>query len=98
MTLHPDGSAYESLSLLVENPSPPYDQPTPDPKAGYDTRWLGTSISVFLPTHTQLGVVTADGKTLIGASLEEPTTALRGVVDRPLLRHSWLLAPHQSGS
>jgi hypothetical protein len=97
VSLRTDGSAYESLSLLVENPSPPYVQQTPDPKAGYDTRWLGTSLSVFLPPHTQLGAVTADGEPVTDASLEQTATSIRGVVDRPVLRYSWLLAPHQSG-
>ena len=97
VTLQADGSASESLSVVVQNPAPPYTQPTPDPKSGYDTRWLGTSLSVFLPPHSQLGAVSVDGAPLPNASLEQTSTAIKGVLDRPMLHHALMLAPQQSG-
>jgi hypothetical protein len=97
VALAADGSAYEHLTLDVVNASPPYTQPVPDPKSGYNTRWLGTWVSVWFPPHTVLGGVNVDGKTLAHPSLRQTSTALKGVLDRPVLTHSWLLPPRQSG-
>lgn len=97
VTLHPDGSASDRLSVIVGNPAPPYAQPTPDPRSGYNTRWLGTSLSAFLPVDARLGSMQADGRPLPHAALDRPSTAIAGVVDRPVLHHTWLLAPHGSG-
>lgn len=96
VALHADGSASESLNVLVQNPAPPYSLPTPDPRSGYNTRWLGTSVSVFLPIGTRLDDVLSDGQPLLHASLQQTSMALPGVRDRPLIRHAWLLAPQQS--
>ena len=38
--------------MKVSNPAPPYRQPTPDPKTGYFTRWLGTLVSIFVPSDS----------------------------------------------
>ena len=97
VTLRPDGSASDRLSVIVGNPAPPYAQPTPDPRSGYNTRWLGTSLSAFLPVDARLGSMQADGRPLPHAALDRPSTAIAGVVDRPVLHHTWLLAPHGSG-
>jgi hypothetical protein len=93
VTLHPDGSADEGIHVLVQNPSPPYLQKAPDPRAGYDTRWLWTSLGVFLPVDARLGTVTSNGATVPHAALEPNAVGLRGVRDRPVLRHAWLLPP-----
>ena len=61
VTLHADGSAAVHLGVDVTNAAPPYTLPTPDPKVGYDTRYLQTFIGVFLPRFATLGPVTADG-------------------------------------
>jgi hypothetical protein len=96
VTLHPDGSADENLHVLVSNPAPPYLQQTPDPQTGYDTRWLGTIVSVFLPVGARLESASADGEPLPHASLRHSHMTLPGVVNRPMLSHSWLLAPQQA--
>ena len=70
---------------------------TPDPKSGYSTRWLGTSVTVFLPVHTRLKSMQADSQPLPDAALQHTYTALKGVVNRPLIQRSWLLAPQQAG-
>jgi Protein of unknown function (DUF4012) len=97
VTLHADGSASENMTLVVGNPSPPYRQKTPDLKSGYDTRWLGTSVGVFLPPDTDLESVTADGRPVPDAALEHTSMSLEGVRNRALLRHAWMLGPHQTG-
>jgi len=97
VSLRADGSASESVSVVVQNPAPPYLGTSPDPRSGYDTRWLGLALGIFLPVDTHLVSVMADGKPLPHAALNAPTTGLDGVVDRPLVRHSWELAPAQSG-
>jgi hypothetical protein len=96
VALHPDGSADESLGIVVDNPAPPYVQQPPDPRSGYDTRWLGTFVGVFFPPHTRLEAVAVDGKTRPNAALEQTSTSIKGVLDRPVLRTAWLLAPQKS--
>jgi hypothetical protein len=61
VNLHADGSAEVRLDVDVTNAAPPYTLPTPDPKVGYSTRYLGTLIGVFLPRYATLGPVTANG-------------------------------------
>jgi hypothetical protein len=95
VTLHADGSAAESLGIVVQNPSPPYAQATPDPRSGYDTRWLGTLLGVFLPSGARLGSVTVDGRP-VQSALEHTATTLTGVRNRPLLRRAFTLAPGAS--
>ena len=96
-SLNPDGSADEALSVVVENPSPPYVQQPPDPRTGYSTRWLGTIMSIFFPPDTTLHAVLADGEPLEHESLEDTSMAIKGVLDRPVLRHSLLVPPDGSG-
>lgn len=59
--LRADGSAAVHLTVHVTNAAPAYTLPTPDPRFGYDTRYLDTLIGVFLPRQTRLGAVTEDG-------------------------------------
>ena len=52
--LNADGSADVTLTVTVQNPSPPWvhadiPDPSQDPRFGYYTRWAGNSIAVFLP-------------------------------------------------
>jgi Protein of unknown function (DUF4012) len=96
VTLAADGSADEVLAVLVKNPSPPYLEQPPDPRSGYGTRWLGAYLGIFFPPGTQLGSVTAGGKLLPRAALEQNSTSVKGVLDRPVLRRSLLLGPHRS--
>jgi hypothetical protein len=95
VTLRADGSAYESLSVSIQNPAPGRTTSVPDRKTGYTTGWLGTSLGVFFPVGTQLGAVKADGRRLT-SSLEVPHTVARGVRNRPFVRHAWLLGPEES--
>jgi hypothetical protein len=60
--LNADGSADVDLQVVVDNQSPPYDLPVPDPKFGYTTRYLQTLVGVFLPNKSQSTGVTLDGK------------------------------------
>jgi hypothetical protein len=96
VALHPDGSADDGLHVLVQNPSPPYLAKAPDPQAGYDTRWLWTSVGVFLPRDARLESATSDSLAMPNASLEHTSMGIRGVLDRPVLRHAWLLPPQGS--
>jgi hypothetical protein len=93
VSLHPDGSADDGLHVLVQNPSPPYLAQAPDPQAGYDTRWLWTSLGVFLPKDARLESATSDSLAMPHASLEHTSMGIPGVLDRPVLRHAWLLPP-----
>ena len=96
VALRPDGSAAETLNVLVQNPSPPYTLPTPDPQTGYGTRWLGTLVGVFLPYHARLEDALSNGSPLVHESLEHSSMHIKGVRNRPVLRHGWLLAPQQA--
>jgi type II secretory pathway component PulM len=60
--LRPDGSAQVDLQVEVTNGAPPYTLPTPDPKTGYSTRYLGTLVGVFMPRHSTLGAVRINGR------------------------------------
>ena len=67
------------------------------PRTGYSTRWLGTIMSIFFPPDTTLHAVLADGEPLEHESLEDTSMAIKGVLDRPVLRHSLLVPPDGSG-
>jgi hypothetical protein len=73
--LKADGSAEVTLTVTVQNPSPPWvhaDDPDPsqDPKFGYYTRWAGNAIAAFLPR---------------GAEVQGQAT-IRGLPFRPIVR------------
>jgi hypothetical protein len=62
--LRPDGSAAVHLHVTVANEAPPYALPTPDPKVGYTTRYLGTRLGVFLPREAKVGLIRVNGRTV----------------------------------
>ena len=84
--LHADGSAAVHLQRGTSRTArPPYTLPDPDPEVGYDTRYLGALIGVFLPRFVQLGTVSADG-TPFNPFVRHPNTA--GVLNRKILRRT----------
>lgn len=63
--LREDGSARVRLTISVDNDSPPYLQPIPDPRGGtYFTRWNGMTLGVFLPDGIKVRSASAAGKVL----------------------------------
>ncbi len=92
--LHADGSAAVHLRVDVKNGAPRYALPTPDPKIGYDTRYLGALVGIFLPRHAQLGTVSADG-TPFKPVVHHP--AAPHVLNRRYFQHPFLLDSGESG-
>jgi hypothetical protein len=81
VTLAADGSAEVKLTVTVDNASPPFTppwlnnvptdvDPLEQPRWGYYTRWLGSSVAVFLPK----------GAEVVGQA------TIRGVPFRPIVR------------
>ncbi|MGC4110509.1 MAG: DUF4012 domain-containing protein [Nocardioides sp.] len=97
VALRADGSADEVANVITQNPSPPYELKGKDPRTGYATRWLGTLLGVFLPQDSHVSTVTVDGRDLRHPWLTTTAMHLRGVRNRLVVRHSWLLGPDQSG-
>ncbi|MGI8524188.1 MAG: DUF4012 domain-containing protein [Nocardioides sp.] len=85
-----DGSADVRLKVTINNVSPPYEGPLPDPRSGYFTRWLGTALSVFLPSKSTLVSATDDGEAV---SLDQHPYDARGVYPRSYLEHVMLVPP-----
>ena len=89
-----DGSAEVTLTVTVQNPSPPWvhaDDPDPsqDPRFGYYTRWAGNSVAVFLPRGAQV-----QGQATIRAIRDVPFKPIvRSVLDRPYFNRKVLLEP-----
>jgi hypothetical protein len=86
-----DGSAKVTLTVTVQNPSPPWvhaDDPDPsqDPKFGYYTRWAGNSVAVFLPRGAQV-----QGQATIRNLPFKPI--VRSVLERPYFSRKVLLEP-----
>ncbi len=93
--LHADGSAAVHLNVDVSNQAPPYTLPVPDPKVGYDTRYLGTVIGVFLPRFAALGDVTAGGASY-SPTLHYPR--VHGVLNRKYFAYPTLLPQGQTAN
>ncbi len=93
--LRANGSAKDRLRVTVTNTAPPYALPTPDPKVGYTTSWLGTMAGIFLPRHAQLGPVVADG-TSVTPTLHVPKV-LR-IKNRKYFLHKALLNSGESST
>jgi hypothetical protein len=85
-----DGSADVTLTVTVQNPSPPYvhGEPgvAPDPHFGYYTRWAGNSVAVFLPRDAQV-----IGQATIRGLPFKPV--VRSVSDRPYFYRKVTLEP-----
>jgi Protein of unknown function (DUF4012) len=60
--LLPSGKARIHLHVSVTNGAPPYALPGPDPRIGYETRYLSTRIGVFLPRHTAVESAALNGR------------------------------------
>lgn len=87
--LKADGSADVTLTVTVDNASPPYlHQPTIDPKFGYYTRWAGSAVAMFLPKGAEVQGATQRGR--------EFTPVVRTVLGRPYLYRKVKLAPDTS--
>ena len=87
--LRADGSADVTLTVTVQNPSPPYVHgfsPDDDPRSGYYTRWAGNSIAVFLPKGAEI-----QGQARIRNLPFKPI--VRSVLDRPYFTRKVLLEP-----
>lgn len=93
--LHADGSATVHLNVTVANQAPAYALPAPDPRTGYLTRYLGTSLGVFLPNHARLKSATVDGKPF-DATIHVPHVA--GVHNRKFFVRSMMLDSGQSST
>jgi len=44
-----DGTATNQLEVLLDNDTPPFVAPAPDPRRGYFTRWSRLAVAAFLP-------------------------------------------------
>jgi hypothetical protein len=91
VTLNADGSADVTLTVTVQNPSPPWvhaDVPDPsqDPRFGYYTRWAGNAVAVFLPRGAKV-----QGQATIRNLRFKPI--VRSVLDRPYFYRKVLLEP-----
>jgi hypothetical protein len=93
--LHADGSATVHLGVTVANRAPAYALPQPDPRIGYGTRYLGTSLGIFLPNHARLGPVAVDGAPY-DATIHVPKVA--GVHNRRFFVRSMMLDSGQSST
>lgn len=62
VTLDEDGTATTRLDVAIDNDSPPYPFPEPDPRTGYFTRWAGLGIGVFLPDGVSVEEATVQGE------------------------------------
>ncbi len=91
VTLKPDGSAQEKLSVRVTNASPAYTQDLGDPRTGYLTRWLGALVAIFLPQHSTLRSMSVDGHDRPQAALRTP--GVTDVYDRPFVTSTRTIAP-----
>ena len=61
VTLNADGSADVTLTVTIDNATPPYSRPNTDPQRGYFTRWSIPGVTVYLPVGAQVTAATADG-------------------------------------
>jgi len=92
--LRADGSARVHLHIAVKNDAPAYTGPAPDPKVGYDTRWLATRIGVFMPRNAGFRDAQVDGRP-DGGKLHLPKVA--GVLNRKYVEGTMALDSGQSG-
>jgi hypothetical protein len=95
VTVNDDGSARVHLTVTVTNGAPAYTLPTPDPKDGYTTRWLGALLGVFLPKRAVLGPVTMNGQPVL-RHLHHPHAA--HVVNRRFMSQPMMLNSGESST
>lgn len=61
VTLREDGSADVTLTVTIDNDTPPYTRPNDDPQSGYFTRWSKPLVATYLPMGAELATFTIDG-------------------------------------
>lgn len=61
VTLHDDGSADVTLTVTIDNDTPPYARPVEDPQIGYFTRWSKPFVATYLPIGAEVQTLTIDG-------------------------------------
>lgn len=54
VTLNADGSADVTLTVTIDNDTPPYTRPNEDPGSGYFTRWSRPLVATYLPMGAEL--------------------------------------------
>ena len=84
-----DGSADVTLTVTVQNPSPPFVWGNPgleDPKFGYYTRWVRHAVAVFLPRGAEV-----EGQARIRNLPFKPI--VRQVLERPYFYRKVMLEP-----
>lgn len=59
--LQEDGSADVTLTVTIDNATPPYTRPVEDPQSGYFTRWSKPLVATYLPMGAELQTFTIDG-------------------------------------
>jgi hypothetical protein len=91
--LNPDGSARVHLHITVTNQAPAYTLPEPDPKFGYDTRYLIAQIGVFAPKDARFISTSLNGHRY-QAVVHRPRVA--GVVNRRFVVSTMRLNSGQS--
>ena len=89
VSLSEDGSADNRVDVVVDNDSPPYAVPVPDPRTGYFTRWAGMEVAVFMPD----GVSVSEASQ--GETPFEPT--VRNHYEHDFVTRPMLLAPSAQG-
>lgn len=89
VALRADGSARVRQVIDIHNDTTPYPLPGVDPRQGYETRWLHTSVAAFLPRGVAVRRATALGK---------PFDFVVGdYFDRPFVRRTIVLPPQAKG-
>jgi hypothetical protein len=86
--LRPDGSARANLHVKITNGAPAYDLPTPDPRHGYTTRYLGARVGLFFPRTAQIASTRVDGKP-VDLAVHFPN--VRTVTNRKYVQQPFLL-------
>ncbi|QBR93406.1 DUF4012 domain-containing protein [Nocardioides euryhalodurans] len=62
VTLGKEGAATNQLDVVVDNATPPYALPVPDPRFGYFTRYAVINVAAFLPAGISMDQATLRGE------------------------------------
>jgi hypothetical protein len=95
VVLHANGSAQVHLHVAVTNGAPAYAGPGLDPKTGYDTRYLGARIGVFMPRKATFHQALVNGKAY-GAVLHRPKVST--VLNRKYVEGTMMLNSGQTAT
>jgi hypothetical protein len=88
ITVHDDGSADVTLTVTVNNDTPPYTRTAPDPHRGYFTRWSLPNATIYLPIGAQISAVSVDGSPV--------SPALQSERGRSFFQQSMTIAPNST--